>query len=40
MLLVLGDNIADNWFEAKYYTYTATQDGLLEIDTCNHSSAY
>jgi hypothetical protein len=38
--LVLGNNLADNWFGAKYYTHTATEDGLLEINTCNNPSAH
>jgi hypothetical protein len=38
--LVLGSNFADNWFGTKYYTHTATQDGLLEINTCNNPWAY
>jgi len=38
--LVLGINLADNWFGAKYYTYTAIQDGLLKVSTCEHPWAY
>lgn len=38
--LYIGVNTPDNWFGAKYYTYTAPNDGSLTISTCEDPFAY
>ena len=39
--IVLGsENLADNWWGSIYYTYTALEDGELEISTCSNPYAY
>ena len=37
--LILGENLADNWFGAKYYSFTAPNDGELTISTCDYPFA-
>jgi len=35
--VILGEanNLANYWFGAQYYTYTATENGVFEVSTCN-----